>query len=57
MKLKFFFQKLDIEYVNLIKKLKNNYFCDKNYSTTEEIKILSYIIKLNEKKIILGEPK
>jgi len=38
--IKIFFSKAsDIEYVNLIKKLKNNYFGDKkNYSTTEEIR-------------------
>ena len=38
--IKIFFSKAsDIEYVNLIKKLKNNYFFDKkNYSTTEEIR-------------------
>ena len=35
----FFSKASDIEYVNLIKKLKNNYFGDKKkYSTTEEIK-------------------
>ena len=38
--IKIFFSKAsDIEYVNLIKKLKNNYFENKkNYSTTEEIR-------------------